>query len=668
MRQKIFLSIILAALPLTALAAEPNVLVVVDADRGALIRWPLPATALPKGGFQVERVAAGKKQLIGVVHPGTAAEADQKLAAAKAKLAKQYLEISARPVSNDPQQKRDLSQARLSVELLSLQDPQLAKFLGVSIEDRSAPYGATVSYIVTALNANGQPGEVYGVSPLTKIEPMPPPPPPGDLRGEAIRKGVALFWSSPPKTERNPAAAVSYEIKKKEGGKSIVLTPEPVLKIGGRGASGEEPPGFLDPQPPVETTSTYTITALDIFGRRGVESAPLGVFFPDFTALDPPNTIESRTAEGKAILVWEAKPNKYRKGWTVVRALQPTAVGEPITQQLVTTSTFSDSTGRVGTTYYYRVAAINIRNEEGAPMVSQAVLVRSGKAPASPASLSAELKTGKVILTWDAPPETVAAFQVQRSMNGSQWNLLTRVASSEPRYADIYPRDATGSVQYRVIAWSFDDTASAPSQPLTVNLPDTQSPLAPIFNSIDGSEGRVAITFTPGGGANDAAQFYVTRSLTFKDTGAVVNLDPLPANARSFIDSEVQAGTLYFYRLVAVDATGNRSAPSEPATVRVSEPALPQPAAPRARFEAKPFPRVIFEFTPPTSASVRYALERRDPSGRWLLIQGPFPQETSSAMDTTPPKGSRSVYRLVSIASNGAPGPRSAEVEVSIPK
>jgi len=664
--RKIIISIVLTALlAIAAHAAEPTVIVVVDADRGALVRWPLPPAALPKGGFQVERLIGSKRDRIGVVHPGTAAEAAQQLSPDKAKLVKEYLEISARPVSTDPKQKREFSQARLSVELLSLQDPQLARFLGVSIEDRHPPFGAVVSYTITALGENGQPAAVYAVSPLTKIDPMPSPTPPGDLRGLAIRKGIVLFWSVPPKAERNPAAAVTYEIRKKEGGKSIVMTPEPILKINSATASGEDAPGFLDPKPEIEATSSYTITALDIFGRRGTESARVEVFFPDFTALDPPATIESRTAEGKAILVWEAKPNRYRKGWNVVRALQPTAAGEPVTTQPLTTSTFTDPTGRIGTTYYYRVSAVNIRNEEGAPMVSQAVLVRSGKAPASPANLAAELKTGKVILSWDPAPETVSAFQVQRSTNGTDWNLLTRVATNEPRYVDIYPRDTTGTLQYRVIAWSFDDTASAPSQALTVALPDTQPPLSPIVNSIDGDNGRVAITFTPPG---DAFQVYVMRSLTFKDTGVVMNLDPLPATARAFTDNDVQAGTLYFYRLVAVDAAGNRSTPSEPATVRVSEPPLPQPSVPTARFESKPFPHVIVEFAPPASPSVRYALERRDATGKWLLIQGPFPREASSAMDATPIKGSKSVYRLVSIASNGAPGPRSAEVEVTVPK
>ena len=653
MRRMIVISILIAAPLFSAPAAkQPAALVVVDAQRGAMIRWPLPPGPLPPGGFQVERMTGNTKQLIGVVHAGTAAEADQKLAPGEADLAKRYLAATAQP------QSKDFAQARLSVELMTLQDPELARFLALSIDDKRAPFGAVVGYTVSALNAAGQPS-VYAVSPLTKIEPMSPPPPPGDLRGFAIRKGVALLWTAAPKAQNNPAAAVTYEVVKKEGGKSIPVTPQPVLRISG------DAPGAIDAKPAVEASSSYAIVALDIFGRRGPESPPISVFFPDFTALDPPATIESRTAEGKAFLVWEAKPNRYRKGWKVVRAMQPAAAGDPMTD-LLTTSTFTDPTGRVGTTYYYRISAINVRGEEGPPMVSQAVLIRSGKAPPAPSNVTAELKSGKVILTWDPPSEAVSVFQVERSIGGSQWNLLTSVASNEPRYSDVYPRDATGTVQYRVTAWSFDDTASPPSPPLTVNLPDTQPPLAPMIESIDGSDGQVALKFTPNGG--DTLQFYVLRSLSFRDTGDIVNLNALPANARAFTDANVDAGTLYFYRMVAVDAAGNRSTPSEPAAVRVSEPPLPRPPTPKAHFEPKPFPRVIVEFAPPSSPSVRYALERRDASGKWLLIQGPLAREAASAMDTTPIKGATSVYRLVSISSNGAPGPQSAEVEVVVPK
>src|SRR5207247_9647349 len=137
-------------------------------------------------------------------------------------------------------------------------------------------------------------------------------------------------------------------------------------------------------------------------------------------------------------------------------------------------------------------------------------------------------------------------------------------------------------------------------------------------------------------------------------------LHPLAPLAPPDTSNDLQAGTLYFYRLVAVDAAANRRAPSVPSTVRVSQPPLPQPAVPTARFESKPFPRVIVEFAPPASPSVRYALERRDATGKWLLIQGPFQREAYSAMDTPTKKESKSAYRLMSLGSTGAPGLHSA--------
>ncbi len=666
MLTKITFSVLLMLGSLATVAQQPEntAIVVVDAQRGALIRWLLPKGPFPRNGFQVERtVAGGAAQIVGRVAP---LANDAKLAPERATLAKKYVDLAVRPISTDPKAKSDYAEVRLTVELMTLQDPLLARYLALSIEDPKAPIGSVATYTIRTLGENGLPAAVHATSPLMKLDPMPPPQPPPDLHGLAMRKGVALFWSAPSKQQRNPASAVTYEVRRRDG---TLITPEPVLRITARGPSGEEAPGVIDPTPPVETTSSYTITALDIFARRGPESAPVQVFFPDFTALDPPLQINATTSEGKALLSWDAPANKYRKGWKIVRAFQPAALGDPLTPQPVTAPKFIDTTGRVGSTYYYRITAVNVRDEEGAPMVSQAVLVRSGKAPASPANLTAELKTGKIILRWDAAPENVAAFQVERSMDGKQWNLLTRTGSTEPRFSDVYPRDVTGTVQYRVVSWSFDDTASLPSAPITVALPDTQPPLTPNINSIDGSDGKVLIAFTPAGGAKDASQFYVLRSLSYRDSGAVVNPDPLPAAARSFTDPSVEAGTTYFYRLVAVDDAGNRSTPSDPpATVRVSPPALPPPPVAKAHFEAQPFPRVVFDFAASPSPSIRYALERRDAAGRWILIQGPFPQETATAMDTMPPKGGKATYRLVTVASNGVPGPKSAEIEVPIPK
>lgn len=651
----------------TSLSAQrsggPTVVVVTDPERGAMVRWPLPERAYPAGGFQLDRIAAGgARQLVAIVKPGVAPEGGT-LAPEKARFAADYIRLAANPaVATDPKLKDEFAQTRLVVELMSLYDPLFAKTLGIAYEDRPAPQNGTLVHEVLALNASGRPSGTYAISPPTPFVAMPPPAPPADFRGVATREGVGLFWSPPSKEERNPAAAVSYEVRKS----STVLTPEPVLRMSGSGET-EEAPGVVDPKPAIETTITYTIVSLDIFGRRGPASAPLEVFYPDYSALDPPTGIAESTSDGKALLTWTAPANRNRKGWKIVRALQPEAVGDPA--QIVSGMSFTDTTTSVGTTYYYRISAINQRGEAGLPNTSQAILVRSGKPPAAPTKLEAKIKTGKIILTWEGGPETVAGYQVERSIEGSNWSLMNRVVSSEPRYDDVYPRDATGTLRYRVIAWSYDDTPSQPSAVLTVPLPDTSPPLAPLVEAIDGAEGKVAVQFAPGGAADgDVARFYVLRSLTPKDPGIVLQPEGLGATARSFVDADVEAGVTYFYRLVAVDAAGNRSAPTDPpAAVHVGAPPLPAPPLPKAHFEAKPFPRVVFEFPPSSSPSVRYALERRDTAGRWVMIQGPFAQEAGSAMDATPPRNGTAVYRFVTLSTNGGSGPRSAEVSVTIP-
>ena len=174
---------------------------------------------------------------------------------------------------------------------------------------------------------------------------------------------------------------------------------------------------------------------------------------------------------------------------------------------------------------------------------------------------------------------------------------------------------------------------------------------------------------TPRGGASDAAAFYILRSETYRDPGSVQNADrPLSGTESEWIDPAVDAGRTYFYRIVSVDAAGNRSEPTEPSVVRVGVPALPAPPLPTLRFEAAPFPHVTVEFAPSDNPSVLYALQRREPSGMWLTIQGPFPPETTSVMDPSPPRRETVSYRLVTVGSDGTPGPKSAEVSVSVPK
>jgi hypothetical protein len=187
-----------------------------------------------------------------------------------------------------------------------------------------------------------------------------------------------------------------------------------------------------------------------------------------------------------------------------------------------------------------------------------------------------------------------------------------------------------------------------------------------VLERVAGSEGKVVLQFRPGGPKGEVDRFYILRGLRADAPGAVVDKRGLPASARSYTDAEVEAGTSYTYVVVAVDPAGNRSDPSEGATVRVAPGPLPTPPVPRARFEAKPWPRVVLEF-PAAPTSARWVVERREPSGRWLVVQGPLPREATRALDVNPRRGGTAAYRLSSVGTSGEPGPSSPSVELTVP-
>jgi hypothetical protein len=643
-------------------AGAGGLAVVYDPARGAMLRWILPSAdqRLPKS-FRVERNIGGEKKVIGEATPGLVSAG---LNADQQKALERYLALEREPDrETNPEKKKTFQQGSFGAQLITAASPAAAAFMGLAIDDPTAPRGATAVYTVFAASGAGE--RMYAASPPTKLDPLPPPDPPAGFRAELQRNKVGLFWNDNDPASRNPAAPVTFEIRRRTPeGKSELLTPEPILKLGDTGKTPA--PGFVDENPLLEVKVPYTITSLDLFGRRGPESSPVETFMPDFGALDPPTHIVETSGGGRTAVTWEGKPNSHRAGWKVMRALNPEAVGEPLTTEPLKTTTISDTTGTPGTAYYYQIFAVNQRGETSLPGISKGVVFKSGKTPSAPSKLSAERKTGRILLSWTPPAEAVAGYQVERSIEGKDWTILNSNATSEPRYEDGYSQDATGTFSYRVVSWSYEDNKSAPSEAISVPLADTNPPMVPIVNGIDGADGKVVLHFSPRGGSDDAAGFYVLRSRVVMEPGQVVNTTMLKSDSTELTDRDVEAGSTYFYRVVAVDAAGNRSEPTNPVSVQVSEPALVAPPSPRAHFETKPFPRVIFDFDAAKGSSIRWALERKEKDGKWSQIQGPFPAGTTTVMDAHPPGTARAIYRLVTIATNGAVGPKSPEVEVPL--
>lgn len=177
--------------------------------------------------------------------------------------------------------------------------------------------------------------------------------------------------------------------------------------------------------------------------------------------------------------------------------------------------------------------------------------------PTAPANLTATaVSPSQVNLSWDASTDNVgvAGYKVYR-------DGVFLASTSTASYSDTTVQGGT-SHSYTVYAYDAAGNISPPSNTATVTTPtDTQPPATPT---------GLAAT------AVSASQANLTWNAATDNTGVAGytvyrNGSPIAttsgANATSYSDTSVAAGTTYTYTVDAFDGTGNHSPPSDPVSV-----------------------------------------------------------------------------------------------------
>jgi fibronectin type 3 domain-containing protein len=185
-------------------------------------------------------------------------------------------------------------------------------------------------------------------------------------------------------------------------------------------------------------------------------------------------------------------------------------------------------------------------------------------APAAPAGLTGTGTQGGNQLQWNDNTEAdLAGYYVERS--SSAGGTYTRISGASLITASEYldttaPAGATS--YYRVVAVS---TASLESTPATTNATrptaaDTTAPAAPTNPTAVGNTAGIALNWADNT-EGDFAGYRLYRSDTLNGTYTLVNTGGL-LTASAYDDTSMPAGATRFYKLTAVDTTGNESAQS----------------------------------------------------------------------------------------------------------
>ena len=207
-----------------------------------------------------------------------------------------------------------------------------------------------------------------------------------------------------------------------------------------------------------------------------------------------------------------------------------------------------------------------------------------------PTALTAEAVLEGVRLRWRYPPyagdpaDVVVGFLVERAVAGGEWRLLLadpilRDDSRVPGWLDPDVRDGA-SYRYRVRPVLVGGFAGAPGPVVTVVMRDRLAPLTPVDVAADVLDGRVRIVWAMSPDA-DVVGYQVDRRKGGSDsTWSRLTTASLPARVPEYVDGTVRGGSIYAWRVRAVDGAGNASPWSTPVTARADE--RTPPDAPRA--------------------------------------------------------------------------------------
>jgi chitodextrinase len=300
-----------------------------------------------------------------------------------------------------------------------------------------------------------------------------------------------------------------------------------------------------------DVTYAYALEAVDAHGNRSLRTASVPGTPTDLSRPAAPTGLAAVRGEERVTLSWAANTEPDLASYRVFR--------DGVEIATVTgTRTYVDTGLTNDRTYGYALEAVDTHGNRSPRSAAVSATPTDLTAPATPVGLGVTRSSGQAVLSWTANTEPdLASYRVLR--DGVEIATVTGTT-----YTDTQSNGVSRS--YSLVAVDTHGNRSAASAQITSNS-DVVPPAPPTGLTTTRGDGRVTLSWA----ANtepDLATYRVLRNGTEIAT----------VTARTFIDTGLTNDVTYSYTLVAVDTSGNRSAPS--AAVPGTPTDLTPPAAP----------------------------------------------------------------------------------------
>jgi len=435
--------------------------------------------------------------------------------------------------------------------------------------DSGGQTGQTYHYRVTAVDTDRNESdfseEVQATPEDTSSTGNPPPDVPTDLTATATVDTVSLNWRA---VDAGDLAA--YRVYRDTTPIDSAAGPSGLTPLG---TSEAGTTAFEDANVQTGTTYYYRVTAVDTFGQESGLSSEVNATPSDRAAPDAPTALAATATADTVALGWTASEAADTDGYRVYRDTAPIdssagpAGRPPLGMPGAGTTAFEDSSVEVGTTYYYRVTAVDTLGQESGFSNGVEATPADRSPPDVPTNLAATATSDTVALDWTASEAAdTDGYRVYRgttpidsTAGTSGYTPITTLAAGTTAFTDGNVTNGT-TYYYRVTAVDTLNQESGFSNEVEATPADRTPPDAPTALAATATAEQVGLGWSPSSAA-DVERYRVYRSTTPIDSAAgPAERVPLDSTATSgFTDGSAQTGRAYYYRVTAVDRSGNES-------------------------------------------------------------------------------------------------------------
>lgn len=164
------------------------------------------------------------------------------------------------------------------------------------------------------------------------------------------------------------------------------------------------------------TTYWYKVSSVDASNNESPLSQAVSARPLDSTLPAVPLSLIAVSGDAQVQLTWQANAEPDLRGYNVYRSLSENGVYGKQTSALLSTALFTQTALLYGTTYWYKVSAVDTSDNESALSTTAHARPENTNPPAIPAGLTGKAKNKQALLKWQPNAEAdLAGYRVYRA-------------------------------------------------------------------------------------------------------------------------------------------------------------------------------------------------------------------------------------------------------------